>query len=252
MTPIALTGAPSTNASWVNASRNRRSLECACRNRYSTASASATRSLSASGVSACRVRAETSVDSDAMPGVSISVSSRSRWVGQVTTSRSTSPGAVPPRSTSSAPPCRRNGRLRGSPWRGCRTTRGWSPRTYQVTIWVHSPASVGASSSLTRALSMVDLPAFTRPAIATRSGPASRARISCRVGAGLRGRRLLAGQPEQRRRSRRSGPQPRLLPADRPRGCRRLAGSARAAARPARRARRRAAGVPPVRARPPG
>ena len=41
---------------------------------------------------------------------------------------------------------------------------------YQVTTRVHSPASVGASSSPTSALSSVDFPAFTRPTIATRNG----------------------------------------------------------------------------------
>ena len=49
---------------------------------------------------------------------------------------------------------------------------------YQVTSLVHSPASVGASSSPTRALSSVDLPALTLPAIASRSGPESRAPAS--------------------------------------------------------------------------
>src|SRR5581483_12257297 len=42
---------------------------------------------------------------------------------------------------------------------------------------VHSPASVGARRSPTNAFSSVDLPALTRPAIATRRGPASRSRI---------------------------------------------------------------------------
>ena len=42
------------------------------------------------------------------------------------------------------------------------------------TMRVHSPASVGASSSPTRALSSVDLPALTLPAMATRSGSSSR------------------------------------------------------------------------------
>ena len=50
------------------------------------------------------------------------------------------------------------------------------PYRYQVTTRVHSPASVGASRSPTSALSSVDLPAFTRPTSATRSGSSSRAR----------------------------------------------------------------------------
>ena len=48
---------------------------------------------------------------------------------------------------------------------------------------VHSPASVGASSSPSRALSRVDLPALILPAIASRSGPTSRRRSSCSVAA---------------------------------------------------------------------
>src|SRR6478735_10204116 len=58
-------------------------------------------------------------------------------------------------------------------------TLGCSPRWYQVTIRVHSPASVGASSSPTSALSRVDFPALIFPAIASRSGPVSRADSSC-------------------------------------------------------------------------
>jgi len=46
-----------------------------------------------------------------------------------------------------------------------------------VTTRVHSPASVGAISSPTSALSSVDLPAFTFPAIATRSGSSNRVRL---------------------------------------------------------------------------
>ena len=41
---------------------------------------------------------------------------------------------------------------------------------YHVTTRVHSPASVGAISSPSSALSRVDLPAFTIPATASRSG----------------------------------------------------------------------------------
>src|SRR5437899_12475395 len=50
------------------------------------------------------------------------------------------------------------------------------PSRYHVTIFVHSPASVGASSSPTSACSSVDFPAFTFPAMATRNGSSSRAR----------------------------------------------------------------------------
>ena len=45
-----------------------------------------------------------------------------------------------------------------------------------MTTRVHSPASVGAICSPTSALSSVDLPALTLPAIATRSGSSSRSR----------------------------------------------------------------------------
>src|SRR3954470_21292972 len=55
------------------------------------------------------------------------------------------------------------------------------PSRYQVTIFVHSPASVGASSSPTSALSNVDLPAFTLPAIATRNGSSMRSTTAVSV-----------------------------------------------------------------------
>ena len=58
-------------------------------------------------------------------------------------------------------------------------TFGAGASRYQVTTRVHSPASVGAISSPTSALSSVDLPAFTFPAIATRSGSSNRARLCC-------------------------------------------------------------------------
>ena len=48
---------------------------------------------------------------------------------------------------------------------------------YHVTVFVHSPASVAASSAPTRAFNSVDLPAFTFPAIATRSGSSRRRAI---------------------------------------------------------------------------
>ena len=63
--------------------------------------------------------------------------------------------------------------------RGNMVTLGDWASMYQVTIRVHSPASVGAIDSPTSALSRVDLPAFTFPAMATRSGSSNRARL-CR------------------------------------------------------------------------
>src|SRR4051812_18244907 len=55
------------------------------------------------------------------------------------------------------------------------------PSRYHVTIFVHSPASVGASSSPTSALSNVDLPALTLPAIATRNGSSIRSTTAVSV-----------------------------------------------------------------------
>ncbi len=119
-------------------------------------------------------RAEICVDSDAIPGVSISVVVRRPREGQSTSSRSTSSGVLPRRSNSNRPSVRVTGSWRGAPERGIRVTRGLVASRYQVTIRVHSPASVGAICSPTRALSNVDLPALTFPATATRSGSSSR------------------------------------------------------------------------------
>ena len=66
------------------------------------------------------------------------------------------------------------GSAAAAPPRGCAHARSAEPSRYQVTTRVHSPASVAASRSPTSALSSVDLPALTRPAIATRSGSSSR------------------------------------------------------------------------------
>ena len=90
--------------------------ECRCRIRYSTASAGVT--WSSPGVRKAVVRADTSVDSEAMPGVSISVIWRSDDDGHSITSRSTSSGSTPPRSTAMAPPSRVNGHLAGLAVRG--------------------------------------------------------------------------------------------------------------------------------------
>src|SRR5215207_6848875 len=119
-----------------------------------------------------------SAEMDAMPGVSRMVMSRSRLVGQATSIRSTSAADSSPRSTSRAPLSRFHGRVTGGPSSGWTTTDGAGPSAYQVRILVHSPASVGASSSPSRALSSVDLPALTLPAMASRRGPCSRERAS--------------------------------------------------------------------------
>ena len=146
------------------------------------------------------VRADRSVEIDAMPGVS-----RMRQVAQP----AGRPADLEPVDVGR--PAGRRGRprerrcrgstddRRGLPLeRGRRSTCGRSPAWYQVTIWVHSPASVGASSSPSSALSRVDLPALTLPAIASRSGPVSRSPISAswRVGIGPVARaRPLAAAP---------------------------------------------------------
>ena len=85
---------------------------------------------------------------------------------------------MPARSKRSAPWLRWIVSGRGGAERGNIVTFGAGASRYQVTIRVHSPASVGAISSPTRALSSVDLPALTLPAIATRSGSSKRRR-SC-------------------------------------------------------------------------
>jgi len=170
--------ARATPWSW-NDSRKRTSPACRWRIRYTTASAAVG---SSEGARNWWLRAETSTEMESMPGVSISVVPRKLCEGQSTVSRSILSGAVPPRSNVSAPSLRWMDSWRGLPGgepgppRGCSVTRGVGPSWYQVTTRVHSPASVGAISSPTRALSSVDLPALTLPAMATRSGSSKRAR----------------------------------------------------------------------------
>jgi hypothetical protein len=69
------------------------------------------------------VRADTSVDSEAMPGVSMSVIWRSDDEGHSMTRRVMSLGSVPPRSMAMAPPSRVNGTCRGSPCVGSSVAR---------------------------------------------------------------------------------------------------------------------------------
>ena len=69
------------------------------------------------------VRADTSVDSEAMPGVSMRVIWRSDDDGHSMTRRVTSPGSVPPRSMEMAPPSRVNGTWRASPSVGSSVAR---------------------------------------------------------------------------------------------------------------------------------
>jgi hypothetical protein len=109
------------NSSSWNASRKLMSDACRCRIRYSTASAGVT--WSSPGVRKAVVRADTSVDSEAMPGVSMRVICRSDDDGHSMTSRLTSPASVPPRSMVMAPPSRVNGTWRASPCFGSSVAR---------------------------------------------------------------------------------------------------------------------------------
>ena len=121
------------------------------------------------------VRSDTSVEREAIPGVSIRVCRRRRALG-TRTSRWSTCSAGRPREIRTAPSRRVNGRGSAPPPVRCAVTAYVGPSAYQVTIRVHSPASVGASSSPTSALSRVDLPAFTLPAMATRRGSSIRRR----------------------------------------------------------------------------
>src|SRR3954453_22003333 len=126
-----------------------------------------------SGARNAPARDEVSRDSEAIAGVSISVWARRLWDGHCTSSRLTWSTGVPCRSKLSAPELREMVSWRGGAERGYIITLGTCASRYQVTTRVHSPASVGAISSPTSALSRVDLPALTLPAIATRSGSAN-------------------------------------------------------------------------------
>ena len=106
--------------------------------------------------------------------VLISVVAFSCRDGQSTTSRSTSAAGVAPRSMISLPSRRLAGSCRGAPSFGYSVSRGAFAYWYQVTSLVHSAASVAATISPTMALSNVDLPAFTLPAMATCSGASMR------------------------------------------------------------------------------
>ena len=129
---------------------------------------------SSSGSRKAADRSEFSVVSDPIPGVSISVVAFSCRDGQSTTSRSTSAAGVAPRSMISLPSRRLAGSCRGAPSFGYSVSRGTFAYWYQVTSLVHSAASVAATISPTMALSNVDLPALTLPAMATRSGASMR------------------------------------------------------------------------------
>jgi hypothetical protein len=99
--------------------------------------------------------------------------------GHCTSSFSICSTGVCSRSNDSPPPARLIVSCLGAAARGNIVTFGTCASTYQVTTRVHSPASVGAIASPTSALSSVDLPAFTFPAMATRSGSSKRARLCC-------------------------------------------------------------------------
>ena len=120
-----------------------------------------------------QVRAETSVESDEVPGVSMIVVRANAEDGQSTSMRSTESAVYSPRSNVSLPSRRVTGTLNSAPFSAVAVTCGVVPFRYQVTTRVHSVASVGAISCPTSELSSVDLPALREPASATRSGSSS-------------------------------------------------------------------------------
>ncbi|SIL04425.1 Uncharacterised protein [Mycobacteroides abscessus subsp. abscessus] len=143
------------------------------RNRNITAS---TRGTPSSGTSSAKLRSETSVDNDEVPGVSMSVISFNSGAGQLT-SRSATDAGSSRSSSKESPPSRRMGMSWRTPLNRLAVTRGAAPCRNHATIRVASVASVGAMSSPTSALTKVDLPALRVPAIATRIGSSSRAAI---------------------------------------------------------------------------
>src|SRR5207248_9023398 len=75
-------------------------------------------------------------------------------------------------------PASSSGRLARVPLRRTTSTRSDVPYRNWVTMRVHSPTSVGATRRPISAFTSVDLPAFNRPAMATRSGSPRRRRTS--------------------------------------------------------------------------
>ena len=74
------------------------------------------------------------------------LSSDNRREGHSTSSASTDAGSIPPSRSRSAPSWRVNGTGALEPFVIDASTRYVNPCRYQVTILVHSPASVAASS----------------------------------------------------------------------------------------------------------
>src|SRR4029077_16360455 len=112
---------------------------------------------------AASVLAESSAEIEASPGVAMRLIDRRADDGHSITMRSSASADSSPSEIEIAPPSRANAADRGSPLRGCKVALYDGPSTYHVTTRVHSPTSVGASSSPTSAFSSVDFPAFTRP-----------------------------------------------------------------------------------------
>ena len=102
---------------------------------------------------AASVLAGSSAEIEASPGVSMRLIDRSADDGHSITMRSSASADTSPSEIVIAPPSRANAAARGSPLRGCKVALYNGPSTYQVTTRVHSPASVGASSPPTSALS---------------------------------------------------------------------------------------------------
>ena len=149
------------------------------------------------------------VSVDASPGVSTTVRSRSLLAGQ---------GDVDIRDPGRAARRAAAGSSRRRPAAGCAGCRRGAPRRpgrpvpYRnwVTTRVHSPTAVGATRRPISALTSVDFPAFSRPAIATRSGSSSRCRICRTWPPGVRRSRPARPTSSQSRRDprRASGPTP--------------------------------------------
>jgi len=125
------------------------------------------------------VRSLTWLVTDSIPGVSMRTVVRSWLDGHRTSTRSVSSADAPSRSNCSAPSTRLRRSRRVVPSERTAVASGVSPCRYQVTMRVHSPASVGAIRSPISAFNSVDLPALTMPATPSRSGSSSRRRQPC-------------------------------------------------------------------------
>ena len=158
------------------------------------------------------VRSEVRSFAEASPGVSMRVRSVSFRDGQPTSIRSMDSMGRPSRSIESSPSSRRNGSSAEPDGRSSAVTRYPRSWRYHVTMRVHSPASVAARRSPTRALRSVDLPALTRPAMATRSGSSSRRTVASTVAAWSVPSATRRASSAMRRTSTARSPEPSAIP----------------------------------------